>query len=207
MRELGDFYNPKDLREYDDPRPEWLKGKYGMLSDRDIIGCLQEGIIKIEPLDLTRLDEVINNSCKVDFHLGNVLTGYIKGRVTVIKLSEPIPRELQQDIYIRDDESYVLHPGDHFLAQTGEKLVLPNYIAARIEGKSSVARKGIKVESAAVFDAGWDGTPTLELKHEGVVATEVTPGDEICAFTFHLLTSPALRPYQGRYQNQSNPRF
>ena len=202
-----DFYIQRDLQEYEDPRPDWLKGKYGMLSDRDIRGCLEEGIIKIEPLDLEKLEEIIDNSCKIDFHLGNVLTGYVKGKIAVIKLSEPIPRELQEDIYIRDGESHVLHQGDHFLAKTKERLVLPTYIAARIEGKSSVARKGIKVEAAAVFDAGWDGIPTLELKNEGPTAIEVAPGDEICAFTFHLLTSPALKPYQGRYQNQSNPRY
>lgn len=191
--------------KFEDLRPEWLRGLSGQLSDRDIRRCLEEGIIKIEPLDLTRLDKIIENPCKVDFHLGNVLTAYKKGRITVIRLNEAIPRELQEDIYIRDDESHVLHPGDHFLARTKEKLILPTYISARLEGKSSVARKGIKVEAAAVFDPGWNGVPTLELKHEGVVATEVTPGDEICAFTFMLLTTPAMKPYQGRYQGQSSP--
>lgn len=191
--------------QFEDKRPEWLRGKYGMLSDRDIRRCLEEGIIKIEPLDLTKLDQIIKNPCKVDFHLGNVLTTYIKGRITVIKLSEPIPRELQDDIYIRDGETHVLYPGDHFLAQTKEKLTLPTYMSARLEGKSSVARKGIKVEAAAVFDPGWDGVPTLELKHEGPVLIEMAPGDEICAFTFMLLTTPALKPYQGKYQNQSRP--
>lgn len=209
MKELGDFYDPKDLREYDDPRPEWLKGKFGDLSDRDILRCLEDGIIEINPLPDTLADCI--NSCKIDFHLGSVLTIYKSSKITEVDLGEDPPPEFQEDIVVRDGDYYALHPQETVLAQTKESLILPSYIIARVEGKSRNARKGLGIELAAIIDAGWTGQPTLELHNNGKAAIKLRPPQAIGAFSFHLLTSPALFPYQkqrnSRYKNQSNPRF
>lgn len=191
--------------KFEDERPRWLRGKFGQLSDLDIRRCLEEGIIKIEPLDLKRLDKIITNSCKIDFHLGNVITSFKKTQLTEIELGKPVPDELQEDVYVRDGQFYVLHPGDYVLAQTKERLILPNYITARMEGKSSVGRLGLTVQQAAIFDAGWNGIPTMELTNLGIIAVKLRPGVSICAFSFQLLTTPAKKVYSGRYQGQTGP--
>lgn len=190
---------------FEDKRPEWLKGKSGMLSDRDIRRCLEEEIIRIEPFP--NLKTSLRNSCKIDFHFGNVVTIPKKSQITVIRSGEKIPEELLEVIDIKDGEEFVIHPGDFILAQTKERLVLPDFMAARMEGKSSIARIGIVVQLAAIFDAGWDGIPTMELKHNGIVAKTFIPGDEICAFSFELLTTPAMNIYSGRYQGQTQPKI
>lgn len=209
MKELGDFYDPKDLREYDDPRPDWLKGKNGMLSDRDILRALEEGIITISPLpeDLPRCI----NSCKIDFHLGNVITFYKRSKLTEIELEGEIPPNFQENAVVCDGDFFALPTGETVLAQTKERLTLPSYIAARVEGKSRVGRRGLGIELAAVIDAGWDGNPTLELHNSGIVAIKLRPPQAIGAFSFQLLTSPALFPYgsqlTSRYKNQGVPRY
>ena len=59
---------------------------------------------------------------------------------------------------------FVLHPGEFVLGATVERLVLPDDIVARLEGKSSLGRLGLLIHSTAGYvDPGWDGTLTLEL--------------------------------------------
>jgi dCTP deaminase len=208
-RSLGDWYDPKDLREYQDPRPEWLKDRWGRLSDRDILRCLEEGIIKIEPLS-QELPQGLN-TCKIDFHLGELMIYFLRSRLTKIDLIEDIPPQFQEEWSLSEENPYMLHPGETVLASTYEWLTLPTYIAARIEGKSRLARRGLGIQLAALIDAGWDGRPTLELHNNGVVPIELKPYVPIGAFSFELLTSPALFPYgeqhRSRYKEQDKPRY
>lgn len=210
MKELGDFYDSKDLREYEDSRPEWLRGKSGMLSDRDILRCLEEEIIKVTPLPKD-LEKCLKNSCKLDFHLGNVFTVFKREKVTSIELEGSLPENFQADLVVHDDDYFVLHSGETVLAQTKEGLALPSYITARVEGKSRIARRGLGIQLAALIDAGWDGHPTLELHNNGIASIILRPPQAIGAFSFELLTSPALSPYESKetstFKGQGLPRF
>ena len=203
--------SPENLREIDkswsefqEKRPAWLKDKFGQLSDRDIYRCIKEKIIKIEPC-VDELAEIITNSNRVDLHLGNLITSFKTTRITQVRFGEPIPKELQEDNHVRDNETFVLHPGHYVLAPTREKLTLPNFITGRMDGRSSGARIGLNVQQAAIFDAGWDGYPMMELANNGNVAIVLQPGDKVCAFTFELLTTAARNAHGGRYHNQTSP--
>ena len=208
-KELGDFYDPQGLREYEDTKPDWLKGKWGMLSDRDILRCLEEDIIQISPLPAD-LEKCLN-TCKLDFHLGNVFTVFKRAKATTVELDGEIPPDFQEDIVVRDGDFFALHPGETVLAQIKERLTLPSYVVARVEGKSRIARRGVSIQFAALIDAGWDGHPTLEFNNNGIAIGLLRPAQAVGSFSFELLTSPALFPYAKKrtstFKDQGVPRF
>jgi dCTP deaminase len=205
---LGDFYDQKDLREYEDPRPEWLKGKYGRLSDRDILRCLEEGIIKIVPLpeDIKKA----LNPIKIDCHLGETLRCFKGSRLKAINLVEEIPQNFLETVTISAEDPFSLHSRQTVLATTLEWLELPSYIAGEVTGKSKLARRGLGIQLAPLIDPGWQGNLTLELHNNLEIPIELVPGIPIGAFSFELVTSPALFPYssrrESRYKRQGGPR-
>jgi dCTP deaminase len=57
------------------------------------------------------------------------------------------------------DEPFILHPGEFVLGSTYEVVHLPDDIAARVEGKSSLGRLGLLTHATAGFvDPGFSGT-------------------------------------------------
>lgn len=106
------------------------------------------------------------------------------------------------------EEIWELKPGQFALASTMEAVTLSAYIAARVEGKSSLGRRALQVHSAGFIDPGFGGQITLELVNlqsvdpsknlaEEINAKTIrlTRGMMICQVSFHRLTGPALRPY------------
>src|SRR4051794_24435224 len=62
------------------------------------------------------------------------------------------------------DEPFILPPGEFVLGSTYEVVTLPDDIAARVEGKSSLGRLGLLTHATAGFvDPGFSGHVTLEL--------------------------------------------
>ena len=74
--------------------------------------------------------------------------------------------ELTRLIEVDPGEPFVLHPGEFVLAATLERVTLPDDVAARLEGKSSLGRLGLLTHSTAGFiDPGFTGHVTLELSN------------------------------------------
>ena len=88
---------------------------------------------------------------------------------------------------------------------------LPDDIAARLEGKSSLGRLGLITHSTAGFvDPGFSGHVTLELANVATLPIKLWPGMKIGQFCFFRLTSPTENaygtgPYGNRYQGQRGP--
>ena len=59
--------------------------------------------------------------------------------------------ELTRLVEVDPDEAFVLHPGEFVLASTYELVTLPDDVAARLEGKSSLGRLGLLTHSTAGF--------------------------------------------------------
>ncbi len=78
------------------------------------------------------------------------------------------------------DDPFVLHPGEFVLGgATYESVSLPDDIAARLEGKSSLGRLGLLTHSTAGFiDPGFSGHVTLELSNVATLPIKLWPGDE-----------------------------
>jgi len=110
-----------------------------------------------------------------------------------------------------EDEPFILHPGEFVLASTYEVVTLPDDVAARLEGKSSLGRLGLLTHSTAGFiDPGFSGHVTLELSNMATLPIKLWPGMKIGQLCLFRLSSPAEHPYGSavhgsRYQGQRGP--
>lgn len=101
-------------------------------------------------------------------------------------------------------DSFVLRPGAFVLATTIETVTLGSSLLARVEGRSSLGRLGLAVHITAGFiDPGFSGKITLELYNHNPNSIRLCKGMRICQIVFGRLESSCLRPYAGKYQNQS----
>jgi dCTP deaminase len=124
-------------------------------------------------------------------------------------------KENQEDltplVEIKEDDVFVLHPGEFVLGSTAERVQLPSDLVARLEGKSSLGRLGLLIHSTAGFvDAGWNGHLTLELSNVANLPITLYPGMKIGQISFLRMTTPADAPYGSesvgsKYQGQKGP--
>jgi dCTP deaminase len=198
----------QNLFKIDDKRPPWLRDRCGggMLSDRDIMRLIYEGHIVIEPHP--DWEKAINTN-RIDLRLGGIFTRFQPIDLPAVKVTEPVPKEAILEFEREEGQEVTLHPGGLILAITKERLVVPEYLVGRLEGKSSGARLGLMVETAAWFDAGWDGRGAMELSNVGTIPLTLVVGERICSFSFEQLSSPAIKPYakdeNSQYRFQMKP--
>src|SRR5690606_7881758 len=119
--------------------------------------------------------------------------------------------ELTRLVEVDPTQPFILHPGEFVLGSTFELVTLPNDIAARLEGKSSLGRLGLLTPSTAGFiDPGFSGHVTLELSNVATLPITLWPGMKIGQLCFFRMTSSAenaygSEKYGSRYQGQRGP--
>jgi dCTP deaminase len=174
-----------------------------ILSDRDIRAQVESGRVVIEPFDPTCVQP-----SSVDLHVDNQFRVFANSRYPFIDVREEMP-DLTELVEVTDGEPFILHPGEFVLGSTVERVVLPDDLVARLEGKSSLGRLGLLIHSTAGYvDPGWDGHLTLELSNVANLPITLYPGMKIGQISFFRLTSPAETPYGlagSRYQGQKGP--
>jgi len=176
-----------------------------LLSDRDIRAEVEAGRVLIAPYD----PEMIQPS-SVDVRLDRHFRLFDNHRYPHIDPAEP-QEDLTQPFECEPGEPLVLHPGEFVLGSSYERIGLPDNIAARLEGKSSLGRLGLLTHSTAGFiDPGFHGHVTLELSNVSTLPILLRPGMKIGQMCFFQLSSPAERPYGSgasgsRYQGQRGP--
>ena len=176
-----------------------------LLSDRDIRREIDTARIKLDPLDRDMIQPA-----SIDVRLDRYFRLFDNHKYSVIDPAEE-QEGLTRFVDVGGDEPFVLHPGEFVLGSTHEHLTLPDDIAARLEGKSSLGRLGLLTHSTAGFiDPGFTGHVTLELSNTATMPIRLYPGMKIGQFCFFRLTSPAERPYGAgasgsRYQGQRGP--
>jgi dCTP deaminase len=176
-----------------------------LLSDRDIKAELSSGRIGLEPLDL----EMVQPS-SVDVRLDQFFRLFDNHKYPFIDPAEDQP-DLTRLVEAKPGEPFILHPGEFVLGSTYERVTLPDDIAARLEGKSSLGRLGLLTHSTAGFvDPGFTGHVTLELSNVATLPIKLWPGMKIGQLCFMRLTSPTEQPYgsstyASRYQGQRGP--
>ena len=176
-----------------------------LLSDRDIRAELQAGRVVLDPLD----SEMIQPA-SIDVRLDRWFRLFDNHRYPVIDPAQP-QGDLTHLVDVGPDEPFVLHPGEFVLGSSFERITLPDDIAARLEGKSSLGRFGLLTHSTAGFiDPGFTGHVTLELSNTATMPIKLWPGMKVGQLCFFRLSSPAEAPYgQGasgsRYQGQRGP--
>ena len=176
-----------------------------LLSDRDIKSEIEKGRVKVEPFD----NAMIQPS-SVDVRLDRFFRVFENHQYTVIDPSIEQP-DLTREVAVGPDEDFILHPGEFVLASTYEIITLPDDIAGRLEGKSSLGRLGLLTHSTAGFiDPGFSGHITLELSNVANLPVRLHPGMKIGQLCLIKLSSPAEHPYGSalygsRYQGQRGP--
>lgn len=176
-----------------------------LLSDRDIKAELDAGRIGLEPLDPAMIQP-----SSIDVRLDGLFRLFDNHKYAYIDPAEDQP-ELTHLIETKPDEPFILHPGEFVLGATFEQVTLPDNIAARLEGKSSLGRLGLLTHSTAGFiDPGFSGHVTLELSNVATLPIKLWPGMKIGQLCFFQLSSPAEKPYGSseygsRYQGQRGP--
>ncbi|MEO6826944.1 MAG: dCTP deaminase, partial [Microbacteriaceae bacterium] len=173
-----------------------------LLADRDIKAELDAGRIALDPFD----PQMIQPS-SIDVRLDRYFRLFDNHKYAFIDPAEDQP-ELTHLVDAQDGQPFILHPGEFALASTYEQITLPDDIAARLEGKSSLGRLGLLTHSTAGFiDPGFTGHVTLELSNVATLPIKLWPGMKIGQFCFFQLSSPAEKPYgsgaySSRYQGQ-----
>ena len=176
-----------------------------LLSDRDIKAELDEGRIGLDPYQ----PELIQPS-SIDVRLDRFFRLFDNHKYPFIDPAEDQP-DLTHLIETKPDEPFILHPGEFVLGSTYEQVTLPDDIAARLEGKSSLGRLGLQVHSTAgLADPGFTGQITLELSNMTRLPISLYPGMRVAQLVFEMLSTPADRPYGhgglgSKYQGQSGP--
>jgi dCTP deaminase len=176
-----------------------------LLSDRDIKAELDAGRVSLAPYD-----EAMVQPSSIDVRLDRFFRTFENHRYPHIDPAEDQP-DLTREVEPEGDEPFILHPGEFVLGSTYEVVSLPDDIAARLEGKSSLGRLGLLTHSTAGFiDPGFSGHVTLELANVANLPIKLWPGMKIGQLCFFRLTSPAEHPYGSekygsRYQGQRGP--
>jgi dCTP deaminase len=176
-----------------------------LLSDRDIRSELASGRIGLDPLDLGMVQP-----SSIDVRLDRFFRLFDNHKYQHIDPALDQP-DLTRLVEVDSDEAFVLHPGEFVLGATFEVVSLPDDVAARLEGKSSLGRLGLLTHSTAGFiDPGFSGHVTLELSNVATLPITLWPGMKIGQLCFFRLSSPAEHPYGSekygsRYQGQRGP--
>ncbi|MCY2930062.1 MAG: dCTP deaminase [Planctomycetota bacterium] len=182
-----------------------------ILTDREILTSLEHGQIVIQPVP----DPVRFSSTSVDLCLSNVIRVWdfdqvekTKGEVITPGAEfnyEKFRAKYTKKVVVDKSKGYVLAPDAFVLGWTKELLVLPNHsrIAARVEGKSSLARLGLAVHvTAPTIHAGFEGPIQLEMCNLGPVSIRLTPDMPICQLIFEQTFGTPAKGYSGQFKKQ-----
>ncbi len=176
-----------------------------LLSDRDLRAELADGRVVLDPFDPSLIQP-----SSIDVRLDRVFRVFNNSRYTHIDPAQQ-QDELTELVEVADGDPFVLHPGEFVLGATLERLDLPDDLAGRLEGKSSLGRLGLLTHSTAGFiDPGFGGHITLELSNVANLPITLWPEMKIGQLCLFRLSSPAESPYGStsigsKYQGQRGP--
>ena len=176
-----------------------------LLSDGDLRKELESGRLVLDPWD-----EAMLQPSSIDVRLDRFFRVFQNHRYTHIDPAEQ-QDELTSLVEPDGEEPFVLHPGEFVLGSTLEVVSIPDDLAARLEGKSSLGRLGLLIHSTAGFvDSGFSGNLTLELSNVANLPITIYHGMPIGQISFMRMDGPVERPYgaesnTSKYQGQDEP--
>ena len=192
-----------------------------ILCDREVRAALARHAIRITP-DPT-LDPSLWSSTALDLRLGGHISSWDFTRPGAQACFSPADADHDLvDLFARFTQSQVipetgspLEPGSFYLGWTEQVVQLPyrSRIAARVEGKSSLARLGMGVHvTAPTIHAGfghsevdptWVGNPIqLEIWNTGPKPILLKGGMRICQLIFEWVDGTPEQGYHGQFRVQ-----
>ena len=184
-----------------------------VLSDQEIQMELQTGRLVISP----EVEDGQFGPSSIDLHLSNEFTVFktkeemerLAGLNQSVDLADVINVEaivnvVGDKVTLAEGERHEIKPGEFVLAYTREYIELPNYLAARVEGRSTLARLGLSIhQTAPTVHATFKGQLRLEIMNNGPVPCKLSAGIVICQLILERLGWPAIRDLTSAFQNQS----
>lgn len=179
-----------------------------ILTDREIKIAVERNLITIDPPPDY---DTAFSSTAVDLTLDPNIIVFNAAVAGVEKVVDPSKANASQIIgEITHKESipadgYLFQPKILMLGWTVEfvSLNIGTRIAARVEGKSSLARLGLGVHvTAPTIHAGFEGQIQLEMVNHGNVPIRLKPGMRICQLIFETTLGTPERGYQGQFAGQ-----
>jgi dCTP deaminase len=171
-----------------------------LLSDHEIRDRVLRGDVKIQPFDPERVQPA-----SVDLlldHFVRVPQGREEIDVVKVRAGHTALKEIGED-------GLLMQPGEFLLASTLERITLPDTLAARVEGKSSLGRLGLAVHVTAGFiDPGFTGQVTLEIANLSPWPIRLRRRMPIAQLCLIPMSATPQRPYgsaNNRYQGQYGP--
>jgi dCTP deaminase len=180
-----------------------------ILTDREIQMAQEAGGILIDP----EPDSSAYSSTTVDLTLDKTLSIFEKNLGGTKTILDPSSKEFSHEQVLAKhtypeiigSDGYVYAPGDMILAWTREYVELRPHgkVAARVEGKSSLARLGISIHlTAPTIHAGFKGQIRLEMMNHGKNPIILREGMKICQLIFEMTTGTPVAGYRGRFSEQ-----
>jgi len=182
-----------------------------ILTDREIKIAIRQRLIEIDPAPN---ESVAFSATAVDLTLDPdiaIFGGAVPGVRKEIDPSEEgfdaerVALDLATRAKIKAD-GYLLKPKDFVLAWTREyvRLPTPSRVAARVEGKSSLARCGLAVHmTAPTIHSGFEGRIRLEMMNHSPVPIRLKPGMRICQLILEMTLGTPEKGYQGQFFGQT----
>ena len=159
-----------------------------ILSKPDIIKALDDQHLVIDPRP-AKVDQV-----SVNLHIGRRFMTFkpLPKHFPAIRVRPSLFQD-HNTLWTNEERDYYrLEPGAFVLAQTSERIEMPNDLMGFVEGRSSWARAGISIHLAAPkIDPGFNGTITLEMtNHSNAPVELVALEDDPAQLIFMRLTNP-----------------
>lgn len=183
-----------------------------VLTDREIQVAIESGQIVIEPrpnpsaYSSTSLDLKLSQSIR-EWKMSSDTAGVEQSIV-----SPGAPKYSFNDFVARystpitiSEQGYVLEPKAFVLGWTNETIELPtdSRVAARVEGKSSLARLGIGIHiTAPTIHAGFKGPIQLEICNHGILRVRLLTGMPVCQLIFEQTLGTPVKGYKGQFYEQ-----
>ncbi|MBI1725093.1 MAG: dCTP deaminase [Candidatus Tectomicrobia bacterium] len=170
------------------------------IKNSELIQMMKQRRVLIEPI-LNCQAQVPGNDVGVDLRLD--VSFWEFSRTSEHSLNAAIkarPLTSHRLEFLRD--SFFLQPGEFVLALSFEYIWLPNNVLALLNGKSSLARRGLVVHATAnVIDPGWKGHIVFELANLGKMPIELFPLMRI-ARLIPFIEEYSMGNYRGEFSCQ-----
>lgn len=181
-----------------------------ILTDREIRLSIARGLIVIDPAP----DEKAFSSTAVDLTLDEHISELKDVEAGLEQAVDPSHKDFKSEKTLElvtnkitiPTDGYLLKPDILVLAWTKEyvNLASHNRVAARVEGKSSLARFGLGIHvTAPTIHAGFDGHIRLEMVNHGKLPIRLRTGMRICQLIFEQTLGTPEKGYQGQFSGQS----
>jgi len=187
-----------------------------VLSNTEIIRALDEGRLVIEPRPMPEPGDggdTPYDTVSVDLRLAGEIrvlshderSGIAFAPTEMSNMSATL-KKLYRAETISPGYPRELKPGEFILGSTMERVALPaveNCLAARVEGRSSLARQGLIVHfTAPTIHTGFNGTIILEMINWGKLPIMLTPGMRICQLIVETVVGAPSTDKVSQFQNQ-----